>query len=138
LTNAGLNVVVAGGGWGLGFLPDMLLQSLLDRAKIGLNLTLHSLRDNPTGPDPRFASCMRIAEMLERRVAVVSERLPNNPYVAFMHQAEVDDLAALCQSLLKDERWRTESERLSNSFSTEMDAVTLCRPVIDRTVALLT
>ena len=62
-----------------------IVESMLDRAKIGLNLTLHGLEDDEIGVDPRFASCQRVTDMLSRDICVVSEEIPfDNPYAEFM------------------------------------------------------
>ncbi|MEO5373745.1 MAG: hypothetical protein H7840_05630 [Alphaproteobacteria bacterium] len=130
------NIAVVDVGYlGAGWVPDFVLSSLLDRAKIGLNLTLHSLDDTPiAGVDPRFASCARIVEMLERDVCVVSEEIPlDNPYRNHMVSAPVSQLADVCRSLLDSGEWQTLGPAAAARFRREMDAIVVCGPVIART-----
>lgn len=138
LIDSGIKVVAAGVGFPMGKLPEVLLASLLDRARIGLNLTLHAEDDAPYGTDPRFVSCMRVVEMLSREVLVVSETIPlDNPYAAFMESAPPKDLPALCRSLLVEGRHAERAQANAAAFQTAMDVRTTCAPVIDRTLAAL-
>ena len=93
LAQKGMNVVAVGQGFQGDWIPPAIVESLLDRAKIGLNLTLHGLEDAETlGVDPRFASCQRIIEMLSRQLCVVSEEIPlDNPYSEFMVSSREGD-----------------------------------------------
>jgi hypothetical protein len=80
LVAEGINVVAVGRDFPVGFLPPSMIHSLLDRAKIGLNLPLHAQNDGPPDFDPRFVSCGRVAEMFGRDLCVVSEEIPfDNP-----------------------------------------------------------
>jgi hypothetical protein len=139
LKKSGLDVLVVGAGWpGTGYCPTALLESILDRSKIGLNLTLHAVDDTVDGIDPRFASCIRIVEMLSRETLIVSETIPlDNPYRPYLCEDQPDKLAMLCKSLLEGDRWRQEAKARTEQFRTGMNAVELCRPVIDRTLARL-
>lgn len=139
LKNSGLDVLVTGTGWpGGSYCPATLLESFLDRAKIGLNLTLHSADETAGGIDPRFASCIRIVEMFSREILIVSESIPlDNPYRPYLFEDQPDKLATLCQSLLEGDRWRQEARVRTEQFRTRMNAVELCRPVIDNTLTRL-
>ena len=145
LQKAGLNVVSAGRcvtpgyvpTYG-GFVPGYFVESLLDRAKIGLNLTLSAAGPGTAGADPRFASCMRVVEMLERDVCVVSEEIPlDNPYRDYMISAGLEQLADTCRRLLDSGTWRERGERMAGRFRSEMDVSRVCAPVFTRTLEAL-
>jgi len=136
LAASGLKVLPVGEGWQMGYCPPTLLESLLDRAKIGLNLTLHAAEDTINGIDPRFASCMRVVEMLSRNVLIVSETIPlDNPYRGYMCEELPRKLPDLCRFLLDKDRWKAAAEVRTETFRTQMDVVRVCKPVIDRTLA---
>lgn len=138
LAAQGLRVVAVGGGFPQGYLPEDWLNSLLDRSKIGLNLTLHARDESVGDVDPRFASCIRLAEMLGREVCIVSEHIPlDNPYAAFTLSAPPDGLAALCREVVDGGRWRQFGPSAAAAFRTAMDAGTICAPVIERTLKAL-
>ena len=131
----GINVLCIGRGFPLGYMIKSQLASYLDRAKIGLNLNLHAEDDTDNGVDPRFASCMRITEMLDREMCIASEEIPlDNPYRNFMVSAEAGDLAATCQQLLASGAWESAARINAQRFREQMDVVKVCGPVIDRTL----
>jgi hypothetical protein len=132
----GIKVLCVGRGFPVGYLSKSYLASLMDRAKIGLNLNLHAEDDTVDGIDPRFAYCMRIIEMLEREMCIVSEEIPlDNPYRDFMHSDSPDRLAGACKELLSDGSWREAGELGATKFRTSMNVVHICKPVIDDTLA---
>jgi hypothetical protein len=131
-------VVVVGSGFSSGWFPQCMLDSLLDRAKIGLNLTLHAAHEAEAGTDPRFVSCLRVADMLSRKLAVVSEDiLLDNPYSECMESAPIEGLSALCRSLLDTGAWADVGVRNGERFRSTMDVRKICGPVIERTLAAL-
>lgn len=132
----GIEVKCVGRGFPLGYLPKTYLASLMDRAKIGLNLNLHSQDDTVDGIDPRFASCMRITEMLDRELCILSEDIPlDNPYRDFMHSDSPEQLAIKCKQLLSDGGWREGGAHAAARFRKEMNVLDVCKPVIDETLA---
>ncbi len=144
----GINVFAFGPGTKMGKLPTPVYESYLDRAKIGLSLTFGGpptglsedqaigLEDKNT--DLRFASCSRISEMLLRGVCVLSEEIPlDNPYADFMIQSPSDQMADLCATLLENDLWRSLGTVKSAAWRRHMNAIDLCKPVIDRTVEKL-
>ena len=131
----GISVVCVGRNFSTGYHSRLKLDSLIDRAKIGLNLNLHGEHETETGIDPRFASCMRIVDMLEREACIVSEHIPlDNPYAGYMQCAEPQDLADVCRALLAEDRWRVAGEEAASRFRVEMDVTKICAPVIERTL----
>jgi hypothetical protein len=136
LTAQGLNVTAIGRGFAIGWLPDAILQSYMDRAKIGLNLTLHAADSGQGNVDPRFASCIRIKEFLDRDIAIVSEDIPlDNPYAAYIRSGALDQLAGQCLALLRDQSWAEFGRRAGDSFRQAMRVEQLCGPIIDQTLA---
>jgi hypothetical protein len=134
----GVMAVCVGRGFSAGYYSRQKLLSLIDRAKIGLNLNLHGEHETANGVDPRFASCMRIVEMLERETCIVSECIPlDNPYAGYMQCAEPQDLAEACRSLLAEDRWRSAGEDAASRFRVEMDVTKVCAPVIERSLERL-
>lgn len=133
----GIAVTTVGPSFGRGWAPPVILNSLLDRAKIGLNLTLRE-REPDEKVDPRFPSCHRIREMLEHGVCVVSETIPLDNYFAdYIVSAELPDIAATCRSLLASGRWQIHARDATARFRQERDILTICRPVIERTLAAI-
>lgn len=138
MTEKGINVVTVGPGFQSGWQPPAIIESMLDRAKIGLNLTLHGLEDDNFGADPRFVSCQRVIDMLDRSTCVVSEDIPlDNPYADFIVSSPIEGLADHCRKMLADETWMQEGAARSAKFHDVMDVRKICRPVIDRTLAAL-
>lgn len=138
LHRAGIQPIVVGQHFPSGPISQVHLKSLLDRAKIGLNLTLHALDETEDGTDPRFVSCLRVRDMIEREICVVSERIPlDNPYDRFMVSAEPDGIAGICHDLLASGRWAVQGRKAAENFRRNMDVTTVCKPVIDRTLAAL-
>lgn len=121
-----------------GFVPSFVVASILDRAKIGLNLTLCAVGDAGPGVDPRFASCVRVVEMLERDVCVVSEDIPlDNAYHDYMVSAPLERLADTCQRLLATGEWRERGLQSAARFREEMDVNKVCAPIIAQTLDAL-
>lgn len=136
--NKKLNIVSVGIGTPAGIMPSYILASLLDRAKIGLNLTLSAVDESPGGVDPRFVSCMRVVEMLERDLCVVSEDIPfDNPYRDYMVSAPIEELADTCLRLLESGEWRERGTLNAARFRDEMDVRKVCAPAVDDTLAAL-
>jgi hypothetical protein len=121
-----------------GFVPSYMLSSILDRAKIGLNLTLCSAEESQLGIDPRFVSCMRVTKMLEHDVCIVSEEIPHdNPYAGYMISAAASQLPEVCLRLLRSGEWRHRGPQAAARFRDEMHVKKICAPVIDETVHAL-
>ena len=139
LVDSGLQVVAVGGGFPpLGYCPRPLLGSLLDQSRMALNLTLHAADDAPAGTDPRFVSCMRMVEFLQRDILVVSEDIPfDNPYEDFMESAPIDELPALCKRLLEDGNLDKLGQQNGKKFRKAMDVRKICLPVIERTLTAI-
>jgi len=132
----GIKVLCVGRGFPVGYQSKSYLGSLMDRAKIGLNLNLHAEDDTVDGIDPRFASCMRITEMLERETCIVSEEIPlDNPYRDFMRSDQPERVASTCKELLSGDGWRQAGELGAAKFRTSMNVVDVCKPVIDDTLS---
>jgi hypothetical protein len=138
LKERGVKVVCVGRGFPIGYKSKSHLDCLMDRARIGLSLNLHSREDTEKDIDPRFASCMRIAEMLGRDLCVVSEQIPlDNPYAPYMHSGEPQELADICARMLAQDRWREAGTDDAARFRRDMDVVKICKPIVDETVARL-
>lgn len=137
LAERGINVMAIGRGFPSGVLPAPLLLSLLDRAKIGLNLTLES-EPTTSGIDPRFVSCMRVTEMMDRDLLVVSEDIPeDNPYKAHMVNVPPDHLAICSKDILQTERWKKLGKLNATSYREKMQVTNICLPVIEQTLKAL-
>ena len=137
LRQRGISPVTVGRAFPKGWAASSELDSLLDRAKIGLNLTLHAYTDRDP-VDPRFASCHRVPEMLEHRVCIVSEPIPlDNHYAEYMISMPPEDIAETCQRLLANGDWASASDRATASFRRDMDVLRVCKPAIDKTVAAI-
>jgi hypothetical protein len=135
LANAGLSVFAYGGDFPSGHLPNLLLNSVYDRAKIGLNLTLNGAIPTADGRDQRFASCTRIQQMLAREICVVCEEIPwDNPYRPYMVNSSVENLVETFRNLLSGDAWHSMGIKNSTLFRAEMDAAIICKPVIDKSV----
>lgn len=135
---SGTKVVAVGSGFPMGWQAGPLADSLLDRASIGLNLTLHAVDETSGGVDPRFVSCFRVVEMLSRETLVVSEDIPlDNPYAPFMISAPVAELPGVCKTLIADGHCTELAAQKAADFRSAMDVRTLCAPVIARTLAKL-
>ncbi len=138
LESQGVGVTAVGRGFPIGWLPAVHMNSLIDRAKIGLNLTLHAFDSKAGGVDPRFVSCMRVVEMLERETCVVSEVIPyDNPYTEFMQLAESENLGRVCRAFLASGAWAKFAHSAASDFRTRMNVTEICKPVIDLTVGSL-
>lgn len=121
-----------------GFMPSYIIASILDRAKIGLNLTLSAVDESPPHIDPRFVSCTRVVEMLEREVCVVSEEIPlDNPYRDFMVSSPLEGLTEACLRLLGTGEWRERGRQSAARFREDMHVTRVCAPVIDQTLEAL-
>jgi hypothetical protein len=133
-----LVVRVIGEGFGMPYLPQPLLLSMLDRAKIGLNLTLCGLDEYDGVMDPRFASCMRIKEMLDRDICIVSEEIPlDNPYKNYILSASGNGIADLCFDIIKEDSWSSLGDQNSRRFRLEMAVEDICKPVIEQTLTAI-
>ncbi len=100
IRSSGLNVVCVGRNTEMGYVPAFILDTLIDRAKIVLNLTLTDQAE--TGDvDPKFVSCVRVASALSRGALVVSEIIPqDNPYAPFMVNCERASLPSCCAEIV--------------------------------------
>jgi hypothetical protein len=134
----GINPVTVGQGFRHEWQPQVVVDSMTDRSKIGLNLTLHGLEEAENGVDPRFASCQRIVDMLNRNTCVVSEEIPlDNPYRDFIVSAPVDKLAERCRKILDGDSWHEIGATCAANFHDVMDVRKICQPAIERTLAAL-
>lgn len=136
MARQGLNVAAVGRGTPAGVVPDYIVASLLDRARIGLNLTLSAVGESPPGVDPRFASCIRVVQMLEHDLCVVSEDIPlDNPYKDYLCSSPLESLAETCTRLLGTGEWRERGIQSAARFREQMHVSRICTPVIDETLA---
>jgi hypothetical protein len=137
LAQHGIKGIALGPGFAGDWVPDCIVESMQDRAKIGLNLTLYGFEKGQT-VDPRFASCGRITEMFSRKVCVVSEDIPlDNPYAQFMESQSIDRLGELCREILKEQTWVDKALTNADHFHEAMDVRKVCQPVIERTLAAI-
>jgi len=137
LGSQGLKVVPVGQGFPTEHLSHRMVESLIDRSKIALNLNLVS-ESEITGVDPRFASGMRIVGFLERDTSVVSEETPlDNPYKEYMQSAEPEALAETCRAVLSNDRWLSAGRDCAARFREAMDVAKICGPVVARTLAAM-
>lgn len=138
LSSAGINVFAVGEGMPGAWVPDFMVESLLDRAKIALNLTAHGAGSVPMGIDTRAPSAQKIRKMLERGACVVSEEIPlDNPYQGMMVSAPATQLADVCHRLIREGSWRDAGRAAEEQFRSTMSARELCTPVIERTLRAL-
>jgi hypothetical protein len=138
LQSHGIAVTAIGRGFPIGWMPAIHTNSLIDQAKIGLNLTLHAHDGQANTIDPRFVSCMRVTEMLSREICVVSETIPlDNPYKTYMQSADPSDMPDLFRQLLTTGTWAEFASSAAEAFRREMDATLICKPVFDVTVRAL-
>ncbi len=136
--DAGINIATAGVGFASQRLPGFVINSYIDRSKITLNLTLHAPDDSSVNVDPRFASCARVVQILERGAMALSEDIPlDNPYQPFLASTPVDGLVDACRYLLSNDRWKDQASQNAQQFAQEMDVRKICAPVIERTLAQL-
>ena len=134
LTKSSINVVTTGRGWPTSYMPGIGLTSLLDRSKIGLNLTL--TRPRSSDYDPRFVSCARITEMFNHDLLVVSEEIPyDNPYKEYMICTSLDTLADCIKGLLKDYDSNLGTI-LGAEFRLNYRAEDICKSAINSTLDL--
>lgn len=137
LAREGIQVTKVGPSFPGGWAPGVLLNSMLDRAKIGLNLTLRAPEPGDQ-VDPRFPSCHRIPEMLEHEVCVVSETIPLDNYFAdYIASTELPQIVSTCRNLLASGQWQSRALDATSRFRRERDVVEICKPVVDRTLAAL-
>ncbi len=138
LLDAGIKVVAVGDGFPGGSLPKYMIDSFMDRSKIGLNLTMLPKPQRPDESDPRFISATRVVRMLERELLVVSETIPGeNPYRDYMISGEVEDLTAICKNIIDQGLWVEEGRARARRFQEQMDVRRICAPAIDRTLRRL-
>jgi hypothetical protein len=78
---------------------------------------------------------MRVCDMLERDMCVLSEIIPlDNPYSEYMHMVEADRLARRCRELLDGNKWQETALQKADLFRQQMDVRAICTPVIEATV----
>lgn len=138
LQQKGLQVVAVGQGF-TGSTPmwKIFIDSLIDRSKIALNLTLHA-HTAADSVDPRFASCARIVHLLSRGCLVVSEEIPqDNPYSKYMLSSSIDSLPDVCSQYLQNSLWRAQAQELSQAFTQEMNVRRINTQVIKDTIDAL-
>ncbi len=134
----GISVVSFGLGFSNGMLDEFWLKNILLRTKIGLSLSFEKYHGSKHGVDPRFASCLRVKQMLDSGVCVVSETIPlDNPYAPYMVSCPPEKIAAQVKELLTSGQWESTGRTFSEKFQTDMSAVDLCRPIIDSTIQAL-
>ena len=135
IIDQGIKIVCVGSGFPMGVVHNSVLNSLIDRSKIVLNLTLHEKEDTLASIDPRFTSAERVARTLERRVLVISEKIPNdNPYAPYMISVQVENIASACKAYLEGNNWRIAGTHNALEFSTKMQASKICDPVVQQTI----
>jgi len=138
ISEYGIDLSCFGWGFKAGYLPNSLLNSYLDRTKICLNLTLHAEDDTQNGIDPRFVSCMRVKELFDRNICVVSEEIPfDNPYKNYMISSPIDSLGKVLSDILSDRTWQSLGISNAHAFANDMDVLKLCGPIINRTIESL-
>jgi hypothetical protein len=130
-----VKVLAIGAGWDSGYMPDIFLESLIDRSKICLNLTLHARDDSSSDIDPRFASSLRITDILSRGALVVSESIPeDNSYANYMISDELHILPVVCKNIIDSGSWVELATENSKNFEKQMNVVDICKPIIDQTL----
>ena len=81
---------------------------------------------------------MRVVEMLDRELLVVSEDIPHdNPYKEYMVSATADDLAVCIKDILQSESWTHLGCLNAAKYREKMDVKHICQPVIDETIKAL-
>lgn len=129
LRAAKLNVHCVGRNTPAGFVPQFILDSLIDRAKIVLNL---ALSDDGDGADPKFASCFRIAGALSRGALIVSEAIPqDNPYASFMVSCTIAELPQRCADLVTDGRFGELAVQNFAAFKAAMAAEAVAASAVE-------
>jgi len=135
IIDQGIKIVCVGSGFPMGVAHNSVLNSLIDRSKIVLNLTLHEKEDTLASIDPRFTSCERVARTLERKVLIISEKIPNdNPYAPYIISEPVENIASTCKAYLEDDNWRMTGTHNALEFSKKMRTSKICDPVIEQTI----
>jgi len=120
------------------YVSSVELASLIEQAKVGLNISLHSEFESEGGIDARCISCTRIPQFLSQDVCVISEVIPlDNYYDKYMVSMEADALAEYCGRLLTTGDWQYKGREAGALFRKEMDSRTICKPVIDKTLSRL-
>jgi hypothetical protein len=134
LRKFGINVTTAGKGWQGSYIAPIALHSLLDRTKIGLNLTLECV-ENSASEDPRFVSCARITQMFDHDLCIVSEEIPSdNPYRNYIINEPLVNLAGKCVELLEQNQTARLGFEKAKAFREEMLASKICAPVVQHTL----
>lgn len=135
IIDQGIKIVCVGKDFPMGLVHNSILNSLIDRSKIVLNLTLHEKSDTLGSIDPRFTSMERVARALERKVLIVSERIPNdNPYAPYMISEQIENIPNVCKAYLEGDNWRLTGEYNALEFSKKMQSSKICNPVIQQTL----
>jgi len=138
LGRRGVQVAAFGADFPNGYLPISVFDTMINRAKIGLNLCLTNNAEFSDGLDRRFSSCTRIPQFLDRALCLVSEDIPlDNPYRDVMVSAPLDDLADACLDQLQNDKWQLTAERQYTTYLATMDAAQLIGPVVEKTLALI-
>lgn len=128
---ARLNVTCIGRHTDIGYVPEFVLDSYIDRAKIVLNLTFADRMDG-TDESPKFVSCGRVPSALSRGALVVSESIAqDNPYAPFMVSCERSDLAARCAEIVAGGRHAELAAAHFERFKHTMAAEIVDAPAVE-------
>ncbi len=128
---AKLNVVCVGRNTEIGYVPSFIIDSMIDRSKVVLNLTL-SDRTEDGGVDPKFVSCFRVASALSRGALVVSEAIiEDNPYAPYMLNFPRADLTRRCAEIVANQEAATVAHANFERFREKMDAVKIAAPALE-------
>lgn len=128
---AKLNVVCVGRNTEIGYVPEFVLDSYIDRAKIALNLTFADQMD-ATDESPKFVSCMRVSAALSRGALVVSEVIPHdNPYASFMVSCERAEMPRRCAEIVAGGRYAELASRHFARFKETMAAEIIAAPAAE-------
>lgn len=131
IRRARLNVVCVGRNTEIGYVPEFILDSYIDRAKIVLNLTFADQMEG-TEESPKFASCGRVPAALSRGALIVSEIIPqDNPYAPFMVSCERAGLPQRCADLVKTGQYADLAARNLRHFKDTMAAEIIDAPAAE-------
>ncbi|MDQ2105264.1 hypothetical protein [Azospirillum isscasi] len=123
IAEQGIGVLAVGGGFPTGRMPDILLDSLIDRSRIIVNLTLNGPPSGDDSIDSRIVSHTRVSTLLSRGACVISEEVPfDNPYWPYLINVEPSLIPIRCKQLLKSGKSQAIVRRNAERFKTEMDA----------------
>ena len=128
---ARLNVACVGRNTDIGYVPEFVLDSYIDRAKIVLNLTFAD-RMEGTEESPKFVSCGRVPSALSRGALVVSETIvQDNPYAPFMVSGERARLPQICAEIVSGGRHAELAAEHFRRFKETMAAATVDSPAVE-------